>query len=314
MKEFKLFILFAALPWSVSGQELRSSIIEYQFTSLQLNPAYSSKLDASGFTATYFGNLSAENLVSRAATLNLQGATEQGGIGLTFQFYQVFSLGEINLRPAWSKRFRLPNGADISFGAVLGVNYFDLDDFILSRFQSNFLSLDGGAGVYYHSDYFFAGLSLLSIFESSFGLETINGEPGLERERPFNLHLGGVFPLLESLELKPVTLLRYINTYELPKTALNDEFQSFSLDLQLNVMIDQAYVVGINYGFTNPEQGYSITRAGLSFTYVFRNFRLSYAFQNNSRRDNAVSLPVSHLISAGYDFGELSEEGKIRYF
>ncbi len=281
---------------------------------MALNPAFSAYPAATGFEATYFGNFISRGTVSRSTLVNMQGATEKGGLGLTFNFYRDGSLGELNLRPAWSRRFNLENGNLLSFGAVLGLNYFDVTNSIFSTLTSDFVSLDGGFGVYYQADRFFAGISVLNIFERSVGLDdnVQNGNP--LRENPYNFHVGAVFPFVQNLKIKPVALFRYINVYELPDQSFQNVGENFAIDLQTDVFIEDTYIIGLLFGFTDAEITSNTTRFGISATVVFGNFRLTYAIQNNSQSDNSISLPVSHLIMAGYDLNWDEEGNGFRYF
>ena len=309
---FVLFVFFAAAK-CLSAQALRTSPFQYQFNQLALNPAYASRLPVTGFEATYFGNFASANQVSRAVLLNVQGPTLAGGLGGTFQFFRTFFFGELNVRPAYAYRFYLPSGGEISFGANLGLNYFDIDETVLASVQKDFLSLDGGAGVFYHRERFFVGISVLNLFEASMGLDG-DTDGNVPRENPFNFHTGAVLRLMDDIELKPSVLLRYINVYELPDQSFGSLSRDFSFDFQLSAFVQDIYVVSLVYGQTDVEFGVGQRRFGISATYLLDNFRLGYAIQVNSLESTAVSLPASHLISAGYDLFSEEDEIPIRYF
>ena len=310
MKFFITLFLSSTFIVLAHAQDLRQSLIQYQMNALPLNPAYTSYEEATGFEATYLGNFISQGNVSRSVIINMQGATEKGGLGLTFQFYRNAFLGELNLRPSWSRRFGLVNGGEISYGIVAGLNYFDVSNSFFSN-NSDFVSIDAGFGIYYRLDRFFAGISVLNLFEKTAGLDasTTNDQ---ERENPYSVHAGGVFRLTDDLNLKPVTLIRYINYYKLPDQSFKNVRQAFSIDLQANVFIQNTYVVGLLFGMTDPNEGANVSRYGFSLMYILDKFRLSYALQNNLQSN--VSLPVTHLITAGYDIsgGEMGRE--IRYF
>lgn len=312
MKQRYLLLLFCLTASICMGQVgLRTSMLQYQMNALPLNPAYSSVEGATGFEATYLGNFISQGTVSRSIFLNMQGATEKGGLGLTFQFYRNNFAGEVNLRPAWSRRYYLQNGGEFSFGFVVGLNYFDVTNSFFSN-NTDFVSFDLGTGVYYRNDRFFAGISILNIIEEAAGLgQTSNG---LERENPYSLHVGGVLPLNQDLKIKPVALLRYINYYELPEQAFQTLERALSVDLQANIIIEDTYMVGALCGITNPNEGRNLLRLGVSATYLLGRFRLTYAFQNNSETNNATMLPVTHIISAGYDIGGAELDAPMRYF
>ena len=310
MKQYFLINIFTAIAFWGNAQDLRTSLLQYQMNALPLNPAYSSYEAATGFEATYLGNFISQGNVSRSVLVNMQGATERGGLGLTFQFYRNGFLGELNLRPSWSRRFSLENGGEVSYGIVAGLNYFDVSNSFFSN-NSDFVSIDAGFGIYYRMDRFFAGVSVINLFEKTAGLDN-SATSNPDRENPYSLHAGGVFRLTGDLDLKPVALLRYINIYQLPDQSFKNVAQAISLDLQANVIIQNTYLVGVLFGFTDPNEGASMSRYGISATYILDKFRLTYALQNNIQSN--VSLPVTHLITAGYDIGGEEMEGKVRYF
>ncbi len=311
---FQIFLAAAAF-----SQDLRSSLLQYQFNALPLNPAYAGRLEVPGFEATYFGNTASSSQLSRAAQVSVHGRSErksklgQAGWGGVLQFYQQYFYGEINLRPAYSRVIELPGGS-LSFGGALGVNYFDIDENVISTVNSGFMTLDGSFGIYYHLDHFFTGISVLNFFEKSFFLDENLPGNALRRENPFNLHTGGIIRLTEDLKLKPTALFRYANIYELPDRQHADVYQSWSTDLHASVIVEDTYVLGLLAGYTKPEQGFKQSRFGVSATYIFGNFRLSYAIQQNNQVESAISLPISHWLSAGYDFYEVENSIPVRFF
>jgi hypothetical protein len=311
---FQIFLAAAAF-----SQDLRSSLLQYQFNALPLNPAYAGRLEVPGFDANYFGNFASSFQLSRAAQVSVHGRSEragklgQAGWGGVLQFYQQNFYGEINLRPAYSRVIELPVGT-IAFGGTLGLSYFDIDENVISTVNSSFMTVDGGFGVYYHTDRFFAGVSVLNAFEKSFFLdENLQGN-ALRRENPFNLHTGSIIRLTEDLKIKPVALLRYANIYELPDRNQTDIYQSWSADVNASVIVQDTYVLGLLAGYTKPEVGFELSRFGVSATYIFGNLRLSYAIQQNNQAQSAISLPVSHWLSAGYDFYQDENEVPARFF
>ena len=315
-----IFVFFQILfATAASSQDLRSSLLQYQFNALPLNPAYAGRLDVPGFEANYFGNFGSSFQLSRAAQVSVHGRSErtgrlgQAGWGGVLQFYQQYFFGEINLRPAYSRVIALPNGA-IAFGGSLGLSYFDIDENVISTVNSSFMTMDGSFGVYYHTEQFFAGISVLSAFEKSFFLDENLPGNALRRENPFNLHTGGIFRLTDDLKLKPIALLRYVNVYELPDRKHTDIYQLWSADLHASVIVQDTYVLGLLAGYTKPEQGFRQSRFGVSATYIFGNFRLSYAIQQNNQVESAVALPVSHWLSAGYDFYQDENVAPVRFF
>ncbi len=304
-----IFIGLAANSQDI--QSLRASLMQYQFNALPLNPAYAGRLEATSFEAFYYGSFASQQQVSRSAMVSLHGrggASQQFGWGGVLQFHNQAFYNELNFHPAFSRVIRLASG-NVSFGATLGFNYFDVDETVISTLNSSFFSVDGGVGVFYHNQRSFVGVSLLSFFEKAFGGE--DGNSGsLPRSRPINLHMGSLFRINDDIYLKPAVLVRYANVYGIPETNTMTDYSLWSADVHASVFVQGTYVIGLLAGYTRPDQGFNQSRLGVSATLLFGNIRFGYAIQYNNQANSAVSLPVSHTITAGYDFFEDPEEGR----
>ncbi|MBK9016094.1 MAG: type IX secretion system membrane protein PorP/SprF [Saprospiraceae bacterium] len=314
MKQFFVTIIFILAGLATNGQDiqsLRASLMQYQFNALPLNPAYAGRLEATSFEAFYYGSFSSQQQVSRSAMVSLHGrggASQQLGWGGVLQFHNQDFYNELNFHPAFSRIIRLPSG-NLSFGATLGINYFDVDESVATTLSSSFMSVEGGVGAFYHNQRSFIGVSVPSFFEKSLSIDD-DDTGSLLRSRPINLHAGSLFRLNDELYLKPTMLLRYASIYGIPDQNSSPNYSLWSADAHVSVFVEGTYVIGLLAGYTKPEQGFEQTRVGLSATLLFGNFRLGYAIQYNNQKASSVSLPASHTISAGYDFFENPEEGR----
>lgn len=315
MKYFPLPIFFLMLGLAANGQDiqsLRASLMQYQFNALPLNPAYAGRLEATSFEAFYYGSFASQQQVSRSAMVSLHGrggTAQQLGWGGVLQFHSQEAYNDLNFRPSFSRIIRMDNG-NLSFGASLGINYFDVDELlVVTDLTSSFWSFDGGAGAYWHNQRSFVGLSMPNFFEKSLGQAEYNSG-SLLRSRPINLHLGSLFRLNDDLYLKPTLLLSQAKIYGLPKSEAGPDYNLWSADVHTSVFVEGTYVIGLLAGYTKPDLGFEQTRLGVSATLLLGNFRLGYAIQYNNQAKSAVSLPASHTISAGYDFFENPEEGR----
>lgn len=308
------FMLFGLAANAQDIQSLRASLIHYQFNSLPLNPAYAGRLDATGFEAFYYGNFSSQQQLSRSAVVSLHGrggAGRQLGWGGVLQFHGQPTFNELNFRPAFSRILRLSDSY-LSFGGSVGINYFDVDESNASVLNSSFTSVDAGAGVFWHNQRTFIGVSMPNFLEKAFSNEdnSLSTSFGLSRTRPVNLHMGSLFHLTGELYLKPAVLLRYAEIYSIPDESQFGSYNLWSADVHASVFIEGAYVIGVLGGISRPELGANQSRVGASATFLFNNFRFGYALQYNTQAASMVSLPATHTISAGYDFVDEPEEGR----
>ncbi|MBI1225345.1 MAG: type IX secretion system membrane protein PorP/SprF [Bacteroidetes bacterium] len=310
-------ILLASLVFAFLGaksqdiQSLRASLMQYQFNALPLNPAYAGRLEATSFEAFYYGSFASQQQVSRSAMVSLHGrggASQQLGWGGVLQFHNQEFYNELNFHPAFSRILRLSSG-NVSFGATVGFNYFDVDETVLTSLSSSFFSVDGGVGVFYHNQRSFLGVSMLSFFEKTLSTQDDN-TGSLPRSRPINLHMGSLFRINDDIYLKPTLLFRYANVYGIPEQNSMTDYTVVSVDAHASVFVQGTYVIGLLAGYSHPEFGFNQTRLGLSATLLFGNIRFGYAIQYNNQAASSVSLPASHTITAGYDFFEDPEEGR----
>lgn len=309
-------VLFVLLSLRGGGQDLRSSFLQYQFNALPINPAYAGSTDLPGFEAVYFGNFVSDFQVARSVLLSLHGASarhEKWGWGGVARFQQQDDFSDLSLQPAVSRALQLPNGDEVAFGAMAGLSYFDVNELAAFTDQQNFSTLNAGVGVLYIGQKSFIGLSAIRFFEKPIARAKLSPNAGFVQQSPFSLHAGTAFRLAKGLELKPALLLQYINVYGLPDRQ-NNHYVQHAGDFLASVVVERKYVVGLLVGRTNSEQGGDVTRAGITATYFLGNLHLGYAIQHNNLAANATSLPVSHLLSAGYDFGEADLERPVRYF
>lgn len=306
-------LLFGCLSaFAQDIQTLRSSLMQYQFNALPLNPAYAGRMDATTFDAFYYGNFSSGQQLSRSAMVSLHGrggAERQLGWGGVMQFYSQNAFNELNIHPTFSRILPMGNG-NLSMGATLGISYFDVNEAIQATLNNSFMAVDGGLGVFWHNQRSFIGLSAPSVFETPIQKQD-PGNGGILRSRSYNLHTGSLFRLNDELYLKPALLLRRALVYQLPEDDAVTDYNLWSADVHASVFIEGNYLIGLMAGYSKPADGFfEQTRLGVSATLLFNNFRLGYAVQYNNQRNIAVSLPATHTLSVGYDFTEDPEAGR----
>ncbi|MCR9286931.1 type IX secretion system membrane protein PorP/SprF [Saprospiraceae bacterium] len=307
MKKSGLFFLFLLFTWGLQAQYARHSIGKYQFNALSINPAFAGSQDFGSFEMTYLGNFVGEFSLFRSIQVNLQApfwSSDHSHWGTTFNFEKAGANIELGLRPAYSYSVDLDIGR-ISFGGVLGFSLFDFDENLLTtpvtEFR-NFLSINGGLGVYLSSENYFAGVSTIQMFEKDFLEESRVLGQNFNRENPYYFIGGFKTRISERFELKPSILLKYSNIYLLPETGGEVDPDEFAADLNLTLIIEDNYYVSGFFGLSSYADDTKLTRYGLAVHLLMNNFRLSYGIQRMSRTGTNLDLPQSHLFSLGYYF------------
>lgn len=310
-----IIALFFGHAAVTSAQDFRMSLLQYQFNLLPLNPGYAARIDSPGFDIVYFGNFTSSSQLSQTALVSAQAPTRHGGLGAVLNLYNSTSYGEFNFRPTYAYQVHLPGGGKISLGLGLGISYADIrTTSFYGNSQNDFMTLDGSWGIYYFKEHFFAGAAVVNAFDLKIMSLGDSGTGGIVRESPISLQVGSIFRLFENIRMKPMALYQYTNLYVMPQKPLTTGATRYSAgELLASFIIDENYVVGVLAGRSVVKGAGSINHFGISATFIFSGFRIGYAFQDYSRKDSGVSLPVSHLITAGYDFWQ-AEDSTPRFF
>ncbi|MBK8567873.1 MAG: type IX secretion system membrane protein PorP/SprF [Saprospiraceae bacterium] len=309
MKQLFAFAFFLSVCWTTSAQDnqtFRSSLMQYQFNALPLNPAYAGRVAAPSFEAFYYGSFASDVQVSRSTMVSLhwRGGTQQNlGLGGVLQLHNQPDFNELSVKPAFARIFPM-GGGSMAIGATAGVSYFDANENV--SLAPSFMAMEAGAGAFWHNQRTFLGISMPNFMERPF----FEDDGGPLRFRTLNLHVGSVFRITDEYYLKPAILLKQATPYTLNDRNFNTANRINSADLHLSVFVEGSYVVGVLGGFSKVENGINQRRIGISGIFLFNNFRFGYALQYNDQSLSNISLPATHTLTLGYDFFEDPEEGR----
>jgi type IX secretion system PorP/SprF family membrane protein len=281
-----LCILFVAGLMQISSGQQQRLYTMFMYNKLGLNPAYAGYHAHGCVTGIY-----------RNQWLGLQGAPESQvlsfhtplggdriGFGLNLSRETIGISSQITLDGIYAYKVPLGNGK-LSLGAQASirnmmVDYTDpalraLEDLSLdqgvdlgrdSRWVANF-----GAGVYYSTHRFYAGISAPRLMNTDIDFEENNLFIARE-DRHWYAMTGVVLPLNYDLELMPQVLARYTETAPLSldinasviwkqdytlgltfRTGGADGDTGESLDLILSARIARGLLLGVSYDFTLSE-------------------------------------------------------------
>ncbi len=158
---------------------------------------------------------------------------------------------------------------------------------IKSQLQPNF-----GAGVYYHTDRSYVGLSAPGFLENDFKADGGNGVTTYAQQRHYFLIAGTIFELSEKIDLKPTGFVKA--TTGAPIEADITGTLLFNEKIWLGLMLRTGDAAGILAGVQITDQ----LAAGYSYDFSFLNKTIEY---NGG----------SHEIMLRYDF-IFNDQGKIR--
>lgn len=307
MKKILLLAIVAVCGLgTVAQQELMVS--HYMFNGLLLNPAYAGTHDyfsASALHRSQWVQFDGAP-VSQVVAIDGPVANNKLGVGLLLNNDRIGIISQLDV--AANIAYHLPVGAgDLSFGLRAGIgNYsarlsdaiiWDANDPVYA--QNN---LKGqivpkfGFGLYYHSQKFYAGLSVPMIYSLDDKILLDNSSVSNYFKQHYYLNTGYVFEPSINVAVKPSILVKY-----LPNAPVE-------VDLNCNVLLYRRFWIGAGYRTGDALIGmveYNLTpqlRAGYS-----------YDFTLSDINDYSAG---SHEVMIAFDFGKDIEIKKRspRYF
>ena len=254
MRQSYLIILLVLLTSGLMTVQAQQDpqYTQYMYNTQVVNPGYVGSKEALSF-----GLLLRKQWVSvegspQTGTFTIDsplGFNENMGLGLTVVSDAIGPAVETSMTIDYSYTINTSDIGKLAFGLKAGVNLLDVDFTKLNiadandpRFQNNIdkkTQPQIGAGVYYHTNKFYAGLSVPNFLrtthfdEGSLANSTVDSTP---RE---NMHYffitGYVFDINENLKLKPTFLAKVVSGA--PGQA----------DISLNALMYEKFTLGVAY-------------------------------------------------------------------
>lgn len=225
----------------VSYSQQDAQYTQYMYNTINVNPAYAGSrgvLSVFGLHRTQWVGLDGAP-TTNAFSINSPINNSNLGIGLSFVNDRIGPTVENTISADLSYTIKTSESYKLSFGIKGTANLFNLDvnklkiqnqgDPLLQNLNNNF-SPNVGAGVYFHSDKSYLGLSIPNFFQTK---RYDDKDIAVYKER-MNLYLigGYVFDLSSDLKFKPAFLGKVV------------EGAPLQLDLSGNFLINEKFVLG----------------------------------------------------------------------
>lgn len=296
-----LILIFSVHFVQVKGQQ-DAMLSQYMFNGLFVNPAYAGSHKFFESTLLYRNQWVNLNGAPQTIVAAVDGPIHRNnmGLGLIIANDQIGVNKQTDFIANYSYSIKLGDGK-LAFGIKAGVSqyrvsisdltYWDQEDPVYTGDIQSKLIPKFGAGVYYHQDKWFAGLSVptLLAYEKEYQF-SLNIDEASNLRKHFLVTGGYVFTLNDNWKLKPSTLIKYTHAAPL------------QIDINANVLFKDMIWLGASF------------RSGDSFVGMVEyqandRFRVGYAHDfTTSRLKNFSS--GTHEIMVGYDFGK--EFAKVR--
>ncbi len=272
---------------------------QYMFNMLPFNPAYTGSRDVISLNAMYRNQWSGiegapQTMIFTADSPFLQ---EKIGAGIIISNDRLGVYSTTNFLGTFAYRLRLRKGT-FAFGMQGGGTNIIRDfpsvevsrgaapvDLSFSQPFNDFLPTVG-AGIYYSSDKFYAGLSVPNLLQQELSTKVISlKDLRAQRFRHFFLMAGYVFNLGSDFKLKPSTLIKF------------EASSPLQADLNLNFWMFDKFGIGLSY---RSLDALSI----LLEIQATEQIRIGYSYDlPHSRLLQYVKLGGTHEVMLRYEFG-----------
>ncbi len=285
-KNIRYFLVLAIFTQSLSQSfttkaQQDQMYITYPFMPLNVNPAYAGSREVISFSAIYrrrplIAAVGVATTSQQYLNFDMPIANEKMAIG--FQAYnadQVFGTnvggvyGTLGLYGDFAYRLSLPNDGKLAFGVQVGVTQVPAFVTGLGGGTTNFNS-SLGAGIYYHNDDAYIGVSLL------------NFNANVSYNRPLFATAGYVFSIDDDFKIKTGALFRRIS---------NNSGGRTDIDLNATAWINDKFGIGVWYQNTGSE--FSSTAYLGSLQVQLKKLQIGYAY-DFSGGGNSSALGVSN--------------------
>lgn len=273
MRKALTYLILIFLPGIVSGQ-LHHMSNQYVFNGLAINPAYAGSEDALSTTLMYRNQWSGFKGAPKTITAALHTpiGKERIGIGLLVVNDQIGVNSETNILGNYAYMIEMGEGK-LSFGVALGITLMDIKWNQLDAGDINDMELLGeieklanpnfGAGLYYHNEQFYFGLSVP--FFLSYSYNSTSKKIELQNDfDEYNYHItsGYKFRISSNTKLFPSFLIKYH-----PDNA-------FQADVNAQVIFFERFWAGFIY--RTKDACAVITQLAIT-----NQFRLAYSYDFN---------------------------------
>ncbi len=275
----KLIFILTLGMYKAQGQQ-DPQYTQYMYNTQIVNPAYAGSREV--LSMGMLGRMQWVNLegAPRTGTFTLNtpiGALQSMGLGLSIVYDQIGPATESNINVDYSYSLQLDKHdiSKLSFGLKAGIDLLDVDyeklnlenpnDPLFQNTVDNKIQPQIGAGIYYHTQKFYAGFSVPNFLNSKHFDEGSLENQDLENIAIERLHYffitGYVFDLSPNLKFKPATMVKFVSGSPL------------QWDMSANFMINEKFILGGSYRWNasiSALAGFQISQSvfiGLAYDY-----------------------------------------------
>lgn len=303
MNKYFLAILITAVGLLTGYSQQDAQYTQYMYNTISVNPAYAGSRGVLSIAALHRSQWVGLDGAPTTQTLNFHTPVSNNvGLGLSVVNDEIGNgtNQDTYIDAAFSYTVNTSEEGKLSFGLKAGGHLFNVDFTKLRNYgaESNLPNIDNkfspnfGAGIYYHTDQFYAGLSVPNFLQTEhFDSSDTNSSSLIAQERMnFYLITGYVFDLNTNVKLKPAALIKAVKGAPLQvdlsaNFLFNDRFSlgaAYRWDAALSALfgfqLNDQLMLGLAYDKEVTDLGATRFNDG-SFEFMLR-----YEFLNKYRR------------------------------
>lgn len=269
-------IAFALLTSSAAFAQQLPQFTQYMFNTISINPAYAGSRETFSAVGLHRSQWVGLDGGPETQTLSIHAPLKNEKVGVGASFindklgYENFSY----LYGDFSYTIQTGVNTKLAFGIKAGFTHYSLDETLLNdpsvvndpffNDVSNRWSPNVGAGVFWHADKWYVGLSAPRILNTDYNKGGQGNVDYVALERVSYYFTGGyVFDLSENTKLKPSLLLKGTNGAPL------------SFDISANFLFYDKFWIGGGYRIN--EQAAAI--GGIADFQISKQMRVGYAYE-----------------------------------
>ncbi|TLF43148.1 PorP/SprF family type IX secretion system membrane protein [Maribacter aurantiacus] len=266
---------------------------QYMYNTVSVNPGYAGSRGQISIAALHRSQWLGLEGAPTTQTFNIHSPIGYNGLGLGLSIVndRIGPTSETNFDIDFSYTLTLAEESRLSFGLKASANLLDIRFSELNQFTTdqtlqqdidNRLSPNVGAGIYYHTEKFYAGLSVPRILETSHFQESSLSTA--KEQMNFYFITGYVWDLNPMLKFKPTLLTKVVQGAPL------------QVDLSANFMLNERFILGGAYRWDAAFSG----MVGFN---INGNFLIGLAYDRETTElGNAAFNDGSFEVILRYDF------------
>lgn len=282
MKKYIVILLFIIAGLETVTAQQDAQYTQYMYNTIAINPAYAGSRGVFSIGALHRSQWVGLDGAPTTQTLNFHSpVSNRVGLGLSIVNDEIGNgtNQDTYFDAAFSYTIPVSKTGKLSLGLKAGGHFLNIDFSQLRGYglENNLPNIDNkfapnfGAGVYYHTDQFYAGLSVPNFLQTEhFDNSGTNSSSFLAEER-MNIYFitGYVFDLNPNLKFKPAALVKAVEGAPLQIDAsanflINDKFSlgaayrwDAAVSLLAGFQISDQFMLGLAYDRETTDLGAS---------------------------------------------------------